>query len=1705
MPLGPLNPKTLIEVPPADLGPVLELYDRGLYLQAYEVARGIGPVAQWTGTAALLIGSRLAGNLGAPRLARWLSLRAYRNDPRNLETIYFYVSGLWRRRGPLLAWRSLEALKRPSNGSTTEWANLLGLRARIANAFRDFETAERCLEEAQQLEPANLWVKLDRAFTLEEQDDYEGALAASRQVLTERPWFRPAVQTVAHHLQLLSRDDEALDLLRAAMIHLESEAVAAQLAVLETELGLFPAAMETLGRYRTLAPLSEAQDQEWWHGQMSDVQYKLGDIKAAAEHARAVKGAFFEKIAARLSEPNEKAKRVHLAVGFVRQHRMTCAPATITALSHFWRMPVDHLSLASAICYDGTPDHVERHWLEQNGWVVAEFKVTWEATMALLDRSIPFTVSTVETESAHLQAVIGYDQRRGTLLARDPYERVHREFVADAFFERYAAFGPRGLAFLPKGKESLLSGIELPEAALHDDYYQLRRALERHDREAAERCCEQLKRVGPSHRLALQGRRMLALYDANEAELLAATEELLSQFPNNGMLSLSKLASLRDLGRRPEYLAFLKEMTSDKDAEPAFLREYARELLEDASRRDLTRLLLIRATRSRPTDADSLHVFAGLRWEERNFIEAAKLYRLAACVADKTEYLFRSYFTASRHVGEAAVAIAWLQKRFEQFGRQSSLPARTLFWALNILDRASEGFDFLEQALLVRPEDGELLTFATDEYARVGRVERAMELLTAAQGRASRSSWLRSSGTIAENQNELNRALQVWREVLALEPLALDANRAVARLIAEVDGRVAAVHHLQEVCARFSHHLPLHKLWLEWTRDLEERERILRLLLRLSSVDAWTHRELALLLAEKTRFEEAHEELLLGRAIEPMAPGTHTVAGRVLHLEGRNTEAAEAYRRALALSVDAQSAVDGLLAACATFQEKRDALEFIFQELKRQVAFGDGLLAYRDAAYPVLEPKDLLANLREALAARPDLWHAWSAVVAQLSAMNQLDEALEVARGASERFPLLPRTWYDLAHVHKARREPHGEIASLERALELNSAWGLASRDLSAAQERLGQLAPAETALRKAIEATPSDPYNRGCLADLLWRRGERETAVAEVHRAVLLNPDYDWGWQALRDWSTEEGDKNLALQTARELVATRSGESRSWLRLADALQGRQNFTERLSAMERALALNPRNADAWDTRATILAEEGRYQEALDSCRPAPFEADLPVSLRGRSAWVEAHRGRMDEAIEQMRTLLDEAPDYYWGWARLADWHMEQQKPALALEATEQMSRLQPGNVAVLGYLGDARVGLERREEAKEAFRHAWDLDPLYSYGAHKLFELELEDQRFAEAEAILQKMKRHLDDAQVIANEVRLAARQSDKQRAFAALDDLCRRKGDIAYALLHLANNAVTEAGWGKDAGASFARMLRQNDTNPDVGGAWVRQVSNRGTWFWWKAVHQLRTGTVAQKEAMRSLINAIGDEKRSWLLRYLLWRLSADVRRDDIAWGNVGYAMANMAEYRRVVRWMEDWRTRSEVQPWMLLNLAGALGHLARAGAAREASLAALELPVDHTKHAHCLLLAHDEAIRGNFAEAERYRTQGDDGKAMDDVDFVASTVKAMLELHHTPPAERARALKGIRSRLREEVAAAGRLARGYRRMYRHTLLRLAQDGGDRLGVVGAYLRTLPRPHVAPAIGPLVRVAIILLIVSARAWWPWVQALFDYLRSFF
>ncbi len=794
------------------------------------------------------------------------------------------------------------------------------------------------------------------------------------------------------------------------------------------------------------------------------------------------------------------------------------------------------MEVAEQICYDGTPAHSERAWAVQNGWIAREFTVTWESAAALLDRGMPFTFTTVAPGTAHLQAVIGYDSRRGTLLTRDPSQRLFGEALGEELLESLRSTGPRGMAMAPAERAELLAGIELPDADLFDRYYDLQQALERHERSAAQAAYDALLELAPNHRLTINGRLALSRYDADMVTSLECIEALLEQFPDDGNLLLGRLFYLRELGQREERLALLQRLCESDKTDPLFWRNYAEELSYDARRHAEAERLARRAFRYRP-DGRSLTVLANIAWDAMRREEALELYRFAACLDERDEDIASSYFVASRHFRRFDETLRFLRDRFERFGGKSNWPARTLYRALHQLGRSRDAIATIEKALKRRPDDGDLQLFAAECFAQYGLTSRAEAMLKAARKNSHANQWRRTAALLASNRGDTAEALEHWRAVLELEPLASDANDSVAQLLADTAGEDQAKQFLRDAVGRFPNHYSLRVLYIEWLRreDPAEAEAAVREMLTLHSSDPWARRELALLLLRQGKLDEAAAECETAAALDPTHPAVFMIRARLSQKRGRAEEAKEHYRAAIRTSVDYEQAIAGLIEVCDTKAERKQELRFIQRELERQVILGDALATYRDYAAETLKPAELLRSLQECLKERPDLWSAWSVLIRQLVYMDRLEDAAKISRRATDRFPLIPSLWLDVAAARRAAGDSPGEIQAIGRALRISPSWSSAARMLSEAYERQGDYAKSHDTLRQAVARDPGNAQNHGCLADALWHLERKEEALAEIRLAARLESRYDWAWDRLREWSAALEQPRAPVDLARE------------------------------------------------------------------------------------------------------------------------------------------------------------------------------------------------------------------------------------------------------------------------------------------------------------------------------------------------------------------------------------------------------------------------------------------------------------------------------------------------------------------------------------------------------------------------------------------
>ncbi len=324
--------------------------------------------------------------------------------------------------------------------------------------------------------------------------------------------------------------------------------------------------------------------------------------------------------------------------------------------------------------------------------------------------------------------------------------------------------------------------------------------------------------------------------------------------------------------------------------------------------------------------------------------------------------------------------------------------------------------------------------------------------------------------------------------------------------------------------------------------------------------------------------------------------------GHILARVHQPAEARVQLRRAIALSADNTAAISTLLELAEDDTQRRGELAFVEEQLITQVVTGDGLLRFQEIARAFLPPESLLQVLRRVHTERPDLWHAWSALISQLDHLGQSEEALGLAREAAERFPHLPAVWLDLGAIHRTRHEAEPEIAATRRAFEINPAWSRATLALTDALERAGNLEESGRVFEQALRHSPHEAPFHGGHGHLLWRLGRSADAFQTFERALRLAPGYDWAWGFFQSAATQAGEADRVADFARRLSVESPGDSRGWLRVARILEGPGTLPERLAAAEQARRLAPSAFEPIDLTAELLIEAERFEEAAEMCR-----------------------------------------------------------------------------------------------------------------------------------------------------------------------------------------------------------------------------------------------------------------------------------------------------------------------------------------------------------------------------------------------------------------------------------------------------------------------------------------------------------------------
>ncbi|MGO8792355.1 MAG: winged helix-turn-helix domain-containing tetratricopeptide repeat protein [Terriglobia bacterium] len=298
---------------------------------------------------------------------------------------------------------------------------------------------------------------------------------------------------------------------------------------------------------------------------------------------------------------------------------------------------------------------------------------------------------------------------------------------------------------------------------------------------------------------------------------------------------------------------------------------------------------------------------------------------------------------------------------------------------------------------------------------------------------------------------------------------------------------------------------------------------------------------------------------------------------------------------------------------------------------------------------------------------------------------------------------------------------PLSDLFTIERDIARRIAQSLALQLLPA---REAALARATTVNTEAYEA-----YLEGLQRLREGTQTGFQDAAVSFGRAAEIDPNYALAYDGIARAYLQEADYHFissddALTRARPAIdkALALDESipESHVLLAEALHlanPRDPGIER--AYQRAIELNPSNADAHIAYALYLREARRYDEALAEAETAPRLDPLAPFSYVASGWVLLSMGRRDDAVREFNQSLAVEPNYPAGLYFLARAYEEQGRVPEAIGLLQKAVATAGRRPKYLSALGNAYAQAGNRNEAQKI------LDELRRQSAKEYVEPEM--------------------------------------------------------------------------------------------------------------------------------------------------------------------------------------------------------------------------------------------------------------------------------------------------------------------------------------------------------------------------------------------
>lgn len=318
-----------------------------------------------------------------------------------------------------------------------------------------------------------------------------------------------------------------------------------------------------------------------------------------------------------------------------------------------------------------------------------------------------------------------------------------------------------------------------------------------------------------------------------------------------------------------------------------------------------------------------------------------------------------------------------------------------------------------------------------------------------------------------------------------------------------------------------------------------------------------------------------------------------------------------------------------------------------------------------------------------------DAWHLWGVLAAQQKQFKSAVERIQRALDLRPHEPLflgnLGNAFLDEGQLGRAitcyqealqLRPDEAEIRKrLARACELQL-------DLGIGYQRAGQLADAEACYQDVLRGQPERADAWHLMAVIASERGQYDTAIERMGRAIELAPNSATFYISLGNVHAQRRRFAEAVTAYRKALELRPIDSMVHGHLALAQRALGQLPGAIASLRQAIALDPGNVEAHMRLADALREMGNHGEAITAAQQAVELDPSDARVYGQLGVVLRGVGRTTEAIQACRRSLELAPGTAGTHNNLAMLFKDQARIHEALACYQQALQLDPSKASV---------------------------------------------------------------------------------------------------------------------------------------------------------------------------------------------------------------------------------------------------------------------------------------------------------------------------------------------------------------------------------------------------------------------------------------